>query len=577
MNKEKKVVTVSGESVAISKCRKFDSSWYKIGDISIQFSGDCYLIDKKYYRFETGNVVYNYSKKEYVLKNDFLMKGIVELNGNDYVFGYFEHNPLCPTIMLESGSTHYLINEEIVLNNKNYREELSSGVYYHIKRLRADRFNFIKIPKSEYKTSLPYDSKGITSHFISVYDKYCNPEINSVVKKYSNLFQNFTFGLEFETTKGYLPDRILNKTGLIPLRDGSISGIEYVTIPLTGEKGIQCIIEATKELEKRTEYNDSCSMHLHIGNIPRTKEFILAFFKLTCALQDEIFTMFPLYKKYNFGVKNKNYSKPYPSFELLTQMDSVINRENIDINFNVLFSYLSQGISFTEFNCDLNNVKFHPNDPNGNQKWNIKSRYFIHNLIPLIFGNKQTIEFRIHTPTYDVNKIIPYMIMCSAITSYAIVEEKRILENKGYLRKINLSRVILDYFKYSNIDKEGVLYEAIFSYINSRKDYMFKNNSLGDIIGKESFVQSCKYVDWKGLDLGTNVYKKKSTITPYYSNETKSIEVEKEIQMIADSYKEFIDQASYTTIVNSYLNVEKKTIAESAKEDLSIITQKIKE
>ena len=40
----------------------------------------------------------------------------------------------------------------------------------------------------------------------------------------------------------------------------------------------------------------------------------------------------------------------------------------------------------------LDNIISHPSDPNGNQKWNIRPRYLLFNIIPLIFGNKQTIE-----------------------------------------------------------------------------------------------------------------------------------------------------------------------------------------
>ena len=57
------------------------------------------------------------------------------------------------------------------------------------------------------------------------------------------------------------------------------------------------------ELNKRTEFDDSCALHLHIGNIPRTPEFILAFYKVMSFFEDEMYEMFPLYKKYNFEIK----------------------------------------------------------------------------------------------------------------------------------------------------------------------------------------------------------------------------------------------------------------------------------
>ena len=56
-----------------------------------------------------------------------------------------------------------------------------------------------------------------------------------------------------------------------------------------------------------------------------------------------------------------------------------------------LFKFLtSDRASFKDHNNDLNQVQVHPADPSTHQKWNITTRYYLHNFIPLIFGNKQT-------------------------------------------------------------------------------------------------------------------------------------------------------------------------------------------
>ena len=44
----------------------------------------------------------------------------------------------------------------------------------------------------------------------------------------------YTFGIEFETAGGFLPQHRLYELGLIPLRDGSITGIEFATVVLKG-------------------------------------------------------------------------------------------------------------------------------------------------------------------------------------------------------------------------------------------------------------------------------------------------------------------------------------------------------
>ena len=59
MSAEKKVITIKGEEIPISKSRKFNKCYYKLGDSKILNSGDCYLINGKCYREETGLIAYN--------------------------------------------------------------------------------------------------------------------------------------------------------------------------------------------------------------------------------------------------------------------------------------------------------------------------------------------------------------------------------------------------------------------------------------------------------------------------------------------------------------------------------------
>ena len=503
MSKEKVVITIKNEELPISKCRQFNKKWYKIGDINILNSGDCYFINDKYYREETKNIVYNHSINKYVLKDDSIIKGIVNIENENIIFGYFNYDKKHAVIVLENGNKYYLLDESCLINNRTYREVLSTGEYTHISLVSAISFNKLTYPEPEYKTSLPYDSKGILDKYLQLYDDY-TPEISKNVNSYHSILGDLTFGLEFETSKGTIPERIIEKYGIIPLRDGSIEGIEYVTVPLQGKKGLQYIIDITKILNERTEYNDKCSLHQHIGNIPRTKEFILSFFKLTCAIQDDIFKMFPLYKKYNFGIKNKNYSKPYPIYELLSQMDPEINCRNIDDNFNVLYKYLSQGYDFKEVGNDLNNIINHPSDPQGNQKWLIKTRYYFHNMIPLIFGNKKTIEFRIHTPTYNINKIINFIFINSIIVNYAIKYQKEILENRNFLSKKTLSNIIEEYLYSLKCKDLNKIHESLLIYIDLRIKRTEQQNKNGNILGNEKGITFNNIINWENVKSNKN-------------------------------------------------------------------------
>ena len=507
MSAEKKVITVKGEELPISKCRKFDKLYYKIGDVNVLNSGDCYFINGKYFREETGLVVYNYSIKKYVILDNTVLKGVVDVIENTLIKGYFNNNVKYSIIKDESGNSSHLFDAEIFKNNKYYREELSSGNFYHISKLPSYRFNIIKFPDKNYKYSLPYDSKGIIENNLKNYNENYNPKISNTIKNYAPLLESLSFGLEFETTKGFIPNRILDKYGLIPLRDGSISGIEYVTVPMSGEKGLQCAADILNVLKERTAYDDNtCSLHLHLGNIPRTKEFILAFFKVGMKIQEEMFKMFPLYKKYNYHIKNKNYSAPLPTFEILSELDPIITSKNINENFGVLYKYLSMGQDFKSVNNDLNNVKVHPADPNGNQKWNVRPRYLLFNIVPLIFGNKQTIEFRIHTPTYDINKIFPFIFMNALIVNFTIKYQNLILEDKNFIKNYNIFDIIHDKVECFNIQNKSVFYDLMSDYIEKRKNYCERQTLKGNILGTESEIPSSNYIDW--LDVKSKTIKK---------------------------------------------------------------------
>ena len=479
--KEKFVVTINNETLPISKTRKYDSGFYKIGDNKVKDSGDCYLMENgSYYRVETEQIVWDYSTNEYSFTKG-LTFGVID---DKLTRGYFKKDMNSVIVEMEDGYKMYVLNKSTIEKNYAFREKLSDGNFYHISRMKA--YDFIKKvpPTNDYKTSLPYDSKDILEQNIMNYEKHYVPSLKlNNEENISKLIQDLSFGLEFETIAGQIPKNIHNRLGLIPLRDGSIAGLEYVTIPLSGVKGICNIVESVKELKYRTEYNDTCSMHLHIGNIPRTPEFITAFFKLTLALQDEIFSMFNLYKKYNFKYKNKNYSAPFNTYDILSKLDPVITKDNLIKNFDVIFTELSEGYSLGTYGDrgDLSQVHHHPKDPSGHQKWNIHSRYHIHNFVPLIFGNKNTIEFRIHTPTYDINKIMFFIFINSILVNFTKANSERILQQN---EKYNLTDIISSYCEENEINFS--FYINIINYINDRKKFVEDKNRKGDIYFKES-------------------------------------------------------------------------------------------
>lgn len=511
------------------KCRFIDGTYHLIGNINIENSGEVYLINNRFVRFLTGKIVFNHSVKQYQLRNSSLIEGVVAFNGTEAVKGFFQlsESNLITVITLLTGEKLYVMDENII--PLSYREILSKGEYAHISKLKARDFIRLKAVDQKYKESLNYDSKGITDKYTKLFESNYKPVISSDIKNYAKTIGKLSFGLEFETTQGMIPEHKLRSLPLIPLRDGSIAGLEYVTIPLSGEVGIQAIIDSVKELSKRTEYDDSCALHLHIGNVPRTPEFITAFYKLTAHYQDEMFSMFPLYKKYNFGVKRKNYSKPFPVNLISPQIQPVIdikNSKSVIDGFSPIFDYLAESARFTDYGNDLNNVGSHPRDPAGHSKWNINTRYYAVNFIPLIFGNHQTIEFRIHTPTYDVVKILDFLFMCSYLINYTIKNTAQILStptlfnNQSLFSLIN-SHILNDVSVDSNTKR--IISSEMDNYISSRIGHTYRHNCDGNIKGNEELIKFNTALNLTGkLNLDSN-YLPKSEFSSFGSIKSKPI------------------------------------------------------
>ena len=522
------VTTINGEKLPKKQTRYISGNYYKIGDNKVKDSGDCYFINDKYYRIDTGYIIYDHRVGEYVVfnKDQYITKGIVDFDEEDNpIFGGFSIRNDTDIIEINIEGTRYiLLNEDIVKKTKLYLEDLRTGIYENRYSLPSHSFVLPVVCDRDYKNTLPYDCREILKSRQGLFEgAFEEKDISYTIKQYAPYLRDLTFGFEFETNKGVIPKRICKKLGLIALRDGSIDGLEYVTIPLQGASGIQAVIESLQQLNKRTTYDNSCSLHLHIGNIPRTEEFILALFKTLCFVQDDIFSLFPLYKKYNFGYKRKHYTKPFDLNKTLLLMDNKIDETNIKENFNILFEYLSNGIPYSNYNNDLRYVESHPSDPNGTSKWNIRSRYMAHNIIPLIFGNKQTVEFRIHTPTYDIDKVMYFLFLCGSIVNFAKKYTNKILSNPKFLRNINLNNIIY------KVGLPSSLENSLTRYIADRTNFAHHKNAMSKIhFNEDDYQVSYDRIDW----LGDN---KKRPKVLTFSNEYNSTVVE---ENLADQLRE---------------------------------------
>ncbi len=506
------VTTFAGKTANKTECRKMDGIYYIKGDPLIENSGECYKIGDTFYKSHTGYIIYDHAVKSYVLKKDFnksfnTTKGLIGFNENNTpLFGAFtiKNKYKSPFILIDGGK-YICINEDIVKNNPKYAEDLASGVYMDRRSVSAYRFALIDNCDQRTKNSLPYDSRGIMDNVMAIHNKFYEPEYCKDIEKLDEKFiKGLTFGLEFETTKGMIPKIKSDYLGLLPLRDGSINGLEYVTIPLKGKEGLQTVLDSLTELNKRTKYDNNCSLHLHIGGVPRTEEFFLAVYKILFLIQDDMFSLFPFHKKENYGIKRKHYTKPFPLKETMLLFDKDIKtKEDVKNNFNILYKFLSMNQDYFDAGANLDNIIHHPSDPGGHSKWNITSRYHFVNLIPLLFGNKETIEFRLHTPTYNKAKVMNYLLICFAVIKYAMKHQDKILTKFENYVNISLTSIVYDIYSSNN-----QLTEELSMYIERRKGYFYNKTRNGDFVANEDdFKYYSNYFNWGEVDLNPKPYK----------------------------------------------------------------------
>lgn len=450
------VETFDGTKAERKDCRKIGGKFYEI-------NRQCFLMeDGRWHRINNGQMVFNYTTQKHVLKrNRNLSYGVVDIKDGNIIEGYFDEN-LKDQITTSEGVVFMSVETALKVG---YKECLSDGRYYKDK---SDAFLNKKGIGNSYRTfNIEYGAKPSISMFSKTFKKEYIPKcsVSEVTKK---ALEGISFGIEFETSNGFIPEAKTLSLGLIPLKDGSlrhdgISPYEYTTIPLTSKtNGLEAVSDICDTLDKYTEISHQCSLHVHIGGIPVDKEYVVAARRLGCNIQDELYHMLPSNYRYTSdnGFKEKDYCIPLKKLGGGTVNDS----------FNKLLSNLG---------CPLN--KFggigeynHPSDPDGHRKWNITNRYVGINFIPTIWGGSGTVEFRMHNPTINKNKVINWIFICSAILRFASRNKEDI--NIGKYDDITLSAIISRQY-------DDKIAKVLNAYIVKRTEVMKKLADSGDYIG----------------------------------------------------------------------------------------------
>lgn len=473
---KKVVVTHDGQNEYRVNCRKIKGKYYIMNKT-------CFFVEGSWYRADSGLTVMDHELGKMVLSDKpGLVKGVVSFNKGVPVVGFFTANPYknCYAFIKEFEQVLPVINDEILIGN-NYAEHFSRGEWCSLKsvdiRTLQTPANVVDNTAKGYNIE---DNKDEFREKIRLYNEY-SPELTKDVKRYGRMLGGTTFGFEIEAAKGFLPINIQNRNGVVVCRDGSLTdetgkpGPEFVTIPLSGVKGLQTISNLSKELSKRTALSLNCSLHIHLGNLPTTRMYLVSLFRLCTKIQNEMFQMFPFYKTNPQGVKKKNYNKKLPILDIMRVPENISKEEfseYIDDCYKSIFSWLSEGY-IPDHNVNRKN-KRHPVQ----QKWNRSSRYYWVNFMNTIFSERNTVEFRLHTPTTNQQKMVNWLFICNAIVRYANTHSHKILLTND---PITISDV-LDHYSDNYGSRGNFLSQYLKAYVEERKNVFYEDFLKGDYV-----------------------------------------------------------------------------------------------
>jgi len=274
--------------------------------------------------------------------------------------------------------------------------------------------------------------------------------------------KGYTFGIEIETTSGIVPLHLYKDLNMSAVFDGSIRdkngkkvGKEYVTGVLQGDQGFLQLQKICNQLAKRTTVNKTCGIHVHIGNIQFSKEFIVYSYLLGGLIRDEMFSILPKSRNNNIYCHDLEPIR----HNINDNMTKSEYKMGVDQLYNDIFYYLSQNFPGKK----INKTKQHPRGASAGYNRN-HPRYAWLNFLPAVFNIRNvrefknleeqlrynngdtysgkiksyTLEFRNHGASTSFYKIKNWTLICMAFVYFVEYNKREILKGK----KITLEQII---------------------------------------------------------------------------------------------------------------------------------------
>jgi len=477
MKNLKKIIDINGDEQLKKDCILYKSNYYHINHPSVFFVKDL----NKYLHISSinrnNNIKLMMTDYDKINKKFTFIYNLVDKTKNEkfYCLNIENIKAYLKDADFQLYSNYHFVIEDItkVLYDSDFIFNKSSGSFVFIGNLtQPEHKDFIENIKNSFKSETAVNrAYNIEDNFdylesILLYNN-SNIEIEKDIKVLRPYLKDYTFGIELESSEGSVFSSTLKKYGFSICRDGSISNDEYVSIPMSGIKGLQAIKKFINVNANNVKTDHHCSLHVHIGNIRTDKVFINAMYNFLYYFQNDYFNYFPHYKKENVLNKRKHYTKSLP--DLCQNILTDNNKDNFSslINYNNknIFLFLTDGFPpCSDFN---KKNKRHP----FKNKWDRLNRYYVFNFMNLLFSNRGTIEFRIHENTWNSYRVINQILISIAIFEFVNNHISECLSGKTF----TLNNVINYYFKGETKTNLLEYYKERKRLFSSYKTSSFKN------------------------------------------------------------------------------------------------------
>jgi hypothetical protein len=289
----------------------------------------------------------------------------------------------------------------------------------------ALEFGFIEDPKNMCWYKEGFNTPVLTCHK-SFYTRFNNSKFSDKSKTFLlTEGKEYTFGVEFECARLFLPRYVYRDLNLDCVRDGSLNGgdggPECVTGVLNGDSGLRHLQTICKELTSRGSVDKFCGLHLHLGGIKFSKANLVYLYKICCIIENEVMAIVPESRRDNTFCKS--LKKLQFESDISTQ-DPHTFKLKLNSDLELLFNYIQYD---SKGKRNVTRKDQHPMGAKCGYRHETP-RYCWVNFVPAIFNTRgkeeaKSVEIRIHPGSTSYKKTKNWLLLWMGVLWF--VENKK--------------------------------------------------------------------------------------------------------------------------------------------------------